>query len=233
MMVLHCLASTALLLKKEFNHRFYTNKKEHEVLASRPKKFEQFVVNNYADYKLAKQRSKTDMFWCVPTDIIVDFNFETYFTHHNQYDRNITHVFLNNDIYDGVALFSKNVDLTENEFEHRFYVNKKEWPIVASIPKPYDVFEIDSYVEYLNAVENSTTELFWMSSRNITPNNDLLSTYYINHHQTQDKSKTHAFVHQVQNETLYTDCFCVISVIFYLNAKLNIDFLQNVSNTTL
>jgi hypothetical protein len=193
--------------EKEFNHRFYTNKKEHEVLASRPKKFEQFVVNNYADYKLAKQRSKTDMFWCVPTDIIVDFNFETYFTHHNQYDRNITHVFLNNDIYDGVALFSKNVDITENEFEHRFYVNKKEWPIVASIPKPYDVFEIDSYVEYLNAVENSTTELFWMSSRNITPNNDLLSTYYINHHQTQDKSKTHAFVHQVQNETLYNGLF--------------------------
>lgn len=193
--------------EKEFNHRFYANKKEHEVLASRPKKFDQFVVDNYVDYKLAKQRSKTEMFWCVPSDVNPVFDFSTYFTHHNQYDRNMTHVFLNGETYDGIVLFSKNVEITEKEFEHRFYIQKKEWNIIASTPKPYDVFLIDSYDEYVAALDTSTTDMFWMSSRNISHNNKLLSTYYISHHKTQDKSKTHAFVHQVQNENLYNGLF--------------------------
>jgi hypothetical protein len=193
--------------EKEFNHRFYANKKEHEVLASRPKKFDQFVVTTYADYKLAKQHSKTEMFWCIPADVNPVFEFETYFTHHNQYDRNMTHVFLNGETYDGIVLFSKNIDITEKEFNHRFYIQQKQWKVLASTPILYDVFLIDSYDEYLHALENSTTDMFWMSSRNIAPNNKLLDTYYISHHRSQDKSKTHAFVHQVQNKNLYNGLF--------------------------
>jgi CYTH domain-containing protein len=183
---------------KEFNHRFYTNKKEWEVVASRPKKFDQFVVNNYADYKLALERSTTEMFYGIPDDVQVDsrFDFDIYFSHHNQYDRNITHVFLNNKTYDGIVLFSKNVELAEREVNNRFYIKKKEWDLIASNPRTYDIFEIDNYNDYLHALENTTTNLFWASSRNIKITDlEKLENFYISHHEVVDRNQNHVFLH--------------------------------------
>ena len=191
--------------EKEFNHRFYANKKEWEVVASRPKKFDQFVVNNYEDYKLALERSTTEMFFGIPDDIEINstFKFDVYFTHHNQYDRNITHVFLNDKTYDGVVLFSKNIKLAEREVNNRFYVKKKEWDVVASKPKPFDLFEIDSYQEYLQALNRSKTNLFWASSKNIKINDlEKIENFYISHHELVDRNQNHVFLHYA-NDTVY------------------------------
>jgi hypothetical protein len=193
--------------KKEFENRFYVNKKEWDLVASEPKSYDSFQINNYNDYLNALTNSKTEMFWGIPNDVKVLNNLNLYYTHHNQYDRNITHVFLNDKSYDGIALFSKNVNLTEKEINSRFYVNKKEHDEIYSIPKPYDFFEIDSYKEYQAALKNSSTELFWMSSRNISVNTDLIENFYISHHESIDRKQNHVFVHRVKNNDYFNGLF--------------------------
>ena len=190
------------ITEKEFTHRFYANKKEHPEIYSQPKKFEQFVINTYEDYKLAKEHSKTEMFWGVPSDVVInqDFDFGLYFTHHNTYDRNITHVFVNGTCNDGIVLHSKNIDLTEREIEYRFYVNQKEWPIVASSPRLYDVYEIENYNDYLYALENTKSDLFWASSKNINFYKSVYSVYF-SHHDQNLRKQNHVYLHQ-NNDTV-------------------------------
>ena len=194
----------APVTEKEFDHRFIANKKEHPEVYSRPKKFDQFVVNNYADYKHALEHSTTQMFWGVPGDVEVadEFAFDIYFSHHNTYDRNITHVFVNGKSYDGVVLFSKNAPVTENEVNYRFYADKKEWDIVASYPKLFPVYKIDSYNQYLHALEDSPSELFWMSSANIALLGEIYNIY-ISHHDRNLRKQNHVFLHQNNDSVSY------------------------------
>ena len=194
----------APVTQKEFEHRFIANKKEHQEIYSRPKKFDRFVINNYADYELALERSTTEMFWGVPDDVVPDslFDFDLYFSHHNRYDRNITHVFLNGKTYDGVVLFSKNVKVDKKEVDYRFYTNKKEWDIVASHPALYSFYKIDSYDEYLYALENSTSDLFWMSSKNISCFKNTVE-FYISHHEQNLRKQNHVFLHKNYDSISY------------------------------
>jgi hypothetical protein len=105
-------------------------------------------IKSYQDYLTALKESPTEMFWVIPDDVIVDpnFKFDIYFSHDNEYDRKINHVFLNGEHYNGIMLMSKHCPIIEKEFESRFLINRKEWPIVASRPKPYDIIFI-SYNE--------------------------------------------------------------------------------------
>ena len=57
--------------------------------------------------------------------------------------------------------------VTKKEFEYRFFINKKEVDIEASTPRLYNKFYIDTYEEYLSALETSTTELFWGIPSNV------------------------------------------------------------------
>ena len=190
--------------KKEFDTRFYANKKEHPEVATQPKKFDQFIINDYNDYELALANSTTEMFWGIPSDVDLVYDLKLYFSHHNLYDRNINHVFLNGKTYDGVALYSKNSPLTQREIETRFFAQKKEWDFLASKPKPYDVFEIDSYDDYLNAIAKSVTNLFWASSRNIEiTDREFVHNFYISHHSVVDQKQNHVFAHVVNDKTYY------------------------------
>ena len=101
------------------------------------------------DWYLDKlKNSKTEMFWFVPNDIVVDkdFKFDIYFNIDNEYDRKMNHVFLNGKYYDGIVLFSKHRPVSKKEFENRFFIERKEWNIVASTPKSFDIVFI-SYNE--------------------------------------------------------------------------------------
>ena len=89
------------------------------------------------------------MFWGVPDDVNLVKDLDLYFSHHNLYDRKITHVFKNKESYDGVVLYNTSSKLTKKEVEHRFYTKKKEWDVVYSTPKGFDFFEIDTYEDYL------------------------------------------------------------------------------------
>ena len=193
----------------ELKYRYYSNKKEMQIIASNPLEYEKFTFKNYKEYLNALENSKTEMFWHIPDDVVIKkyFKFDVYFNHQNQYDRNINHVYLNNKTYDGVVLFSKNSPITEKEFNTRFYINKKEWDTVASVPKPFDLFNIDTYDDYKLALEKTTTEMFWMSSANLKYDQALIDNFYISHHELQLRSQTHAFKHKVENETTYNGMF--------------------------
>jgi|DEB0MinimDraft_10_1074344.scaffolds.fasta_scaffold00018_7 hypothetical protein len=181
--------------KKEFEHRFIVVKKEHEVVASRPKKFDTFVVNSWSDYKRAMENTTTEMFWGIPSDVDVVKELDLYFSHHNQYDRNITHVFLNKKTYDGVVLYNVNTKLSKKEVEHRFYSKKKQWEEVYSIPKPFDVFEVETYEDYIHAKSSATTDMFWLSSPQINDYQSARDQFYISHHDIIDRNQVHVFEH--------------------------------------
>ena len=154
----------------------------------------------------AKRICITKMFWVVWPDIIVndDFNFDY---QPDAWSTDYVHVFKNNKFYDGISLIPKDATIADRELQHRFFVNKKEIDVQTSCPRPYDVFNVDTYEDYLQALETSTTEMFWMSSPNIDVDTNVVNTFYIPHHIQIDRKQNHAFIHQVDGEDLYNGVF--------------------------
>lgn len=93
----------------------------------------------------AKRSTFTSMIWLVYPDIVVmnDFNFDFIVP---RWDEKYVHVFKNGHYYDGISLIPRMMQISNREFDNRFYINKKEIDIVASIPEKYDIVFI-SYNE--------------------------------------------------------------------------------------
>jgi hypothetical protein len=150
-----CLVpKNAIVTDKEINHRFFVNKKEVNIVASGPKPYDVFEIDSYNEYLSALENSTTEMFWIIPSYVNVSkrFNFNTYFSYNQTYERSINHVYLNGKYHDGIILCSKYSKFSKREFDYRFISHKKEWPVIISKPKPYDLVFI-SYQEP-NADEN-------------------------------------------------------------------------------
>jgi hypothetical protein len=147
------IPKSATVSQREFDNRFFVNnKKEIDIVASQPKSFDIFYINEYEEYLNAQNVSTTDMFWVIWKDVAVlpHFKFDYKIP---KYEQHIPHVFKNGEYYDGICIFSKFHTVTKKEFDNRFFVNtKKEIDIVASHPKPFDIIFI-SYNES-NADEN-------------------------------------------------------------------------------
>lgn len=189
------LSKNKPLTKREVEYRFPVQRKEWNIVASGPPAYEQFRLTTYKEYLTALLESTTEMFWNIPNNVIpVDsFKFDLYFSQKDgafTYDRNINHVFLNGKHFDGITLYSKNSVITEREFTNRFIANKKEWDVVASTPKPFDIVFIsyneltadDHYAKllerfpralrihgvkgihqaHIEAAKLATTEMFWV-----------------------------------------------------------------------
>lgn len=141
---------TVKVSKKEFDHKFYINKKEVDQVASRFQ-YPRYTFNSHAEYLEVCSKETSPLFWSVPTDVeVVNQDiFNLYFDPKDgtyDYDRNENHVFLNGNFNDGISLLSKNKILSKKEFDFRFPIDKKEWNIVATRPRPYDIIFI-SYNE--------------------------------------------------------------------------------------
>jgi hypothetical protein len=193
----------------EITYRFFINKKEVNIQASVPTAYDQFNIDTYEEYLSALENSKTEMFWMLSKNLQFDNTFiKNFYVSH--YDFKLNHAFIhqvnNTDYYTGVFLCTKHRPLTQKEVEHRFIVNRKEWPIVASGPIEYDQFNIDNYEEYLAALENTKTDMFWMLSRNIKVNSSVLSKIYVSH-DSYDSKVNHAFIHRVDGQDLYNGVF--------------------------
>jgi hypothetical protein len=206
------LSKSAQLTEKEIQHRFPVQRREWDIVASIPREYPKrnSLIETYQDYEdMLKNSDSTELFWVIPRDVEVnlDFKFDFYFSHDNDFDRKINHVFLNGNDYDGVMLLSKHSPISEREFKTRFIVNKKEWAIQASSPKPYDLFYIDTYEEYLEAMNRSSTEMFWGTSRNIKIDEKFKFDFYISHHNTIDRNENHAFIHRMEEDDLYNGLF--------------------------
>lgn len=203
-----CLFSKySLVTKKEFDYRFFSNKKEIDTLASTPKSYDKFNIYNYEDYLAAVENSSTEMFWAIWNDIqiIEEFNFNFQVPVCNQH---ITHIFKNKDFFDGLCLMSKRKVVTKKEFDHRFFIEKKEIDIVASHPKHFEKFTIDTYEDYLNACDKSTMEMFWMIPNEVEIL-DFDFDLYFNHHNSYDRNMNHVFQHKFKNELTYNGISCI------------------------
>jgi len=94
------------------------------------------IANNV---ETAQRICLTNFYWLVFDDIEIVDNFVFDYTP-DEWSNDYVHVFLNKDTYDGVALIPKHRKITQHELDYRFFVNRKEVEIVASNPKPYDLF---------------------------------------------------------------------------------------------
>ena len=188
-------STTVEISQREVENRFYLNKKEHNVIASMPVLYDRFTINNYEDYTRALYESTSEMFWGIPSDVDVsnDFEFDLYFSHHNRYDREINHIFLNGEHTDGIVLFSKNLLASEKEVEHRFYIKKKEWDIVASNPKPYPMFTVNNYEDYQAALEQSDNDMFFITNDNVIINDNFDPNFYISYHNQYERKINHVW----------------------------------------
>ena len=193
--------------KKEFDYRFFIEKKEINIVASVPKKFDKFKISTYAEYLNAVEQSTTDMFWVVWPDVEVDLNFKFDYQV-PKHNFNIVHVFKNSEYYDGICLFPKNKKISQREFDYRFFIEKKEIDIIASKPKPFEKFVIDTYDDYISACDNSTMGMFWMIPKEIEILNFDFDLYF-NHHNSYDRNMNHVFQHKFRNELTYNGISCV------------------------
>ena len=124
-------------------------------MASDPRPYDQFVINTYSDYKHAMNVTTTDMFWGYSDKIIVndEFKFDYYISHHST-DKKSNHAWLNGNKYDGVFLFSKKSPVSEEEITFRQLNEKIDHEQVASVPKNFERFTVETYEEYLEAVKS-------------------------------------------------------------------------------
>ena len=141
----------------------------------------------------AKRICITKMFWVVWPDIIVndDFNFDY---QPDAWSTDYVHVFKNNKFYDGISLIPKDATIADRELQHRFFVNKKEIDVQTSRPRPYDVFNVDTYEDYLQAIETSTTEMFYIIPPTVTVCKDFMFDDYFEHSNTFDRRINHVFL---------------------------------------
>jgi hypothetical protein len=108
-----------------------------------------------------KKKSFTKFFWVVWDDLVVSDNFLFDYRVEN-WDEEYIHVWKNDKVYDGICLFSKTVSVTQKEFDYRFFTNKKEIDIVASMPVPFDIFfisydEVSADTNYINLISKYPT----------------------------------------------------------------------------
>lgn len=204
---------------EELESRTFNSQKHVDIIISDPKPYDVFEIDTYDEYLYALETSNTEMFWMGSANITAIIP-DVYFSHDNTYDRNQNHVFVHQvgdqESYNGLFLCSKHAPLSKNEIEFRHLINRKEWDIVGSTSKTYDVFEIDSYDEYLHALETSTTEMFWSISRHaLVTNTDIFSTSYypINLYDNKTKyerANNHTYLHKIGNDT-YKNYVCLFA----------------------
>jgi hypothetical protein len=209
---LHCIADTrnyngiflcsknTPLSKREVTYRFPVNRIEHDIVASTPKPYDVFYINTYAEYTQALENSTTEMFFVVPGDVVVadEFKFDINFTFDNIYDRNINHVYLNGTEYSGIVLYSKASKITKTEFINKDIANKKQVSIVASTPKPYDVFYINTYEEYTRAFKTSTTEMFFVVPDDVVVANEFKFDINFTFDNIYDRNINHVYLNDIE-----------------------------------
>ena len=166
---------------------FYIGKKDSQFEKLKEK---YITIKNVDSFETAQKKCFTKFFWCVWDDIIVsdDFVFD-YIPDEGSQD--VAHVFKNNESYDGVWLVPRKNSITTREVNHRFLVRKKEIDTIASIPKLYDSFLIDSWEEYEYAMTNSTTEMFYAIPRQVEAIN--MPRIYFPHDDQYNRKENHTF----------------------------------------
>jgi hypothetical protein len=213
-----CLFPKSLKIsQREFHHRFFTSKKEIEIIASNPKPYNKYHPSTFEEY----QTITDDMFWVVSPGIKIlnEEIFNLYFSHHNSYDRRENHVFKNlcngEELYlTGIILCSKFKPLSKKEFERQYAVDKKEHDLVVC-KFEYPVYTINNYDEYLEITNNSQQPMFWC----VWPGTEVIDTsifdlYFKPNNPTfdYDRSENHVFKNLCNDKESYLSGVVLFSI---------------------
>ena len=162
--------------------------------------------------KQIQQKSFTKMFWVVWNDLLLDENFDLKDYKATKWDDIYVHIFKNGQSFDGICLIPKQLEISKKEFEHRFFLNKKEIDIVASSPESYQRFDISNYDEYLEAIEKSTTDMFWVVWNEVEIIDESIFNLYFTHHEIYDRLENHVFKHLFRGEETYSNGITLFSI---------------------
>jgi len=152
------------------------------------------------------------MFWIVwPNIEVVDQTiFDIYFDPRDgkyDHDRSENHIFKNlcyekESFVNGVILCSKKKSISKREFDIRYIIDKKEHDIVASKSR-YPIVEINSYDDYLSALENTTDEMFWAVYPEIEVTDTSVYNIYFDTRDGKydyDRNINHVFLHKFKEK---------------------------------
>ena len=159
-----------------------------------------------------QQKSFTKMFWVIWNDLLLDENFDLKDYKATKWDDMYVHIFKNGQSFDGICLIPKQLEISKKEFEHRFFLNKKEIDIVASSPESYQRFDISNYDEYLEAIEKSTTDMFWVVWNEVEIIDESIFNLYFTHHEIYDRLENHVFKHLFRGEETYSNGITLFSI---------------------
>jgi hypothetical protein len=193
--------------KSEIDYRFVVRKKAVDIVASEPKEFPTYVIDSYDEYLNALNTCDTEMFWMSSRNIRMYKQENFYFEYQDRYNRTENHAFqhlVQGECHrNGLFLMSKNKPVTQREIEYRHLVSRKEWARIGSGSIPYDIFYIETYEEYLQAMEESTTELFYASTPNVDIHYDFHFDIYFTHDDEYNRKENHVFIHRVNEQDYY------------------------------
>ena len=162
---------------REIAYRFFINTKKIDIVACRAPQYDVFYIDTHEDYLNAIAQSTTVMTWLVPIEVVPldNFKFDLMFED-NSGELELNHVFKNQTIddlkFNGIMLIPSNSNLSKREIKYRFPVQRKEYDIVASRYRYYDIFYIDTHDDYLNAIAQSTTVMTWLVPTDVVPQAD-------------------------------------------------------------
>ena len=141
-------------------------------------------IDTAQDIQAAAAKCFTSMVWIAwgELDLAEDFNFDYQAP---DWDQKYIHTFRNGKFYDGVSLFPRRVKVTARELDYRFFFNKKEIDIQTTEFRPYDMYRINTYEEYLEAQQKSLSPMFWVIWNNVIEDPNFQYDYQVpkhNHH---------------------------------------------------
>lgn len=137
------------------------------------------LIKNLNSFAEIKSKAFTKMFWIIWDDLELTDDFDLNSYHTTKWDNMYIHVFRNGNFYDGICLFNKDVDIGKKELDTRFFTNKKEIDIIASNPIPYEIFYLDNYNDYQQALQKSTTDMFWVVWNDVVVNPEFDFRYQV------------------------------------------------------
>lgn len=212
-----CLFPKSLdISKREFYHRFFTNKKEIDIEASTPKQYKIHSPLTYDEYL----KIDDEIFWLKWPEIeILDQGvFNLYFSHHNSYDRRENHIFKNlcnnnESFIGGLILCSKYKQLSEKEFKNRYAVDKKEYNVIASRYR-YPVYNLTTYTEYVELLNNQHQDLFWGIWPEIEIADKSIFDFYFDPRSGEydhDRNENHVFKHLFNDKEVFVNGLVLFS----------------------
>jgi len=146
-------------------------------------------INHVNNFDQIKAKAFTKMFWVIWDDVDILDTFDLIGYRPTKWDDQYVHVFKNGDNYDGICLFPKSIKISNREFYHRFFTEKKEIDIVASIPKRYPIYQPKTYQEYVDIKD----EMFWLLWPEITVIDNNVFDLYFSHQNSYDRRENHVF----------------------------------------